>query len=142
MISDQNCTARGSITTLLHPFFNCPNTGLVQFKYFIDAVLSQFQIKLIHFGWGRGGGGDESFGNNSCKICHMILCFSFSCNLIGYFKQALKSGQLFFFFLVQPPHWLGKRCNQITETTSDFRMSVITQFIINCYFLTISFLDK
>ena len=40
MISDQNCTAQGSITTLLHPFWNRPNTGLGQFKYFIDAVLS------------------------------------------------------------------------------------------------------
>ena len=40
VISDQNCTAQGSITTLLHPFWNRPNTGLGQFKYFIDAVLS------------------------------------------------------------------------------------------------------
>ena len=47
MISDQNCMTQGSITTLLHPFWNCPNTGLGQFKYFIDAVLSQFQIKFI-----------------------------------------------------------------------------------------------
>ena len=35
MISDQNCTTRGSITTLLHPFWNRPNTGLDQFKYFL-----------------------------------------------------------------------------------------------------------
>ena len=40
MISDQNCMAQGSITTLLHPFWNRPSTGLGQFKYFIDAVLS------------------------------------------------------------------------------------------------------
>ena len=40
MISDQNCTAQGSITTLLHPFWNRPSTGLGQFKYFVDAVLS------------------------------------------------------------------------------------------------------
>ena len=111
MISDQNCTTQGSITTLLHPFSNCPNTGLVQFKYFIDAVLSQFEIKFIQFGWGGGEGrGDESFGNNSCKICHMILCFSFSCNLIGYFKQALKSGQLFCFWCSLLIGW-EKRCN-------------------------------
>ena len=32
MISDQNCTTGGSITTLLHPFWNHPNTGLGQFK--------------------------------------------------------------------------------------------------------------
>ena len=69
MISDQNCTTRGSITTLLHPFWNRPNTGLGQFKYFIDAVLSRSEIKFIHF-W---GGKSKSFGNKSCKICHMIL---------------------------------------------------------------------
>ena len=33
------------MTTLLHPFWNCPNTGLGQFKYFIDAVLSRFLNK-------------------------------------------------------------------------------------------------
>ena len=69
MISDQNCTTQGSITTLLHPFWNRPNTGLGQFKYFIDAVLSRSEIKFIHF-W---GGKSKSFGNKSCKICHMIL---------------------------------------------------------------------
>ena len=87
MISDQNCTTRGSITTLLHPFWNRPNTGLGQFKHFIDAVLSGSEIKFIHF----LGGKSNSFGNKSCKICHMILCLSFSCNLISCFKQALKS---------------------------------------------------
>ena len=40
-------------TTLLHPFWNRPNTGFGQFKYFIDAVLSWFEIKFIHF-WGGG----------------------------------------------------------------------------------------
>ena len=69
MISDQNCTTRGSITTLLHPFWNCPNTGLGQFNYFIDAVLNRPEIKFIHF----LGGKAKSFGNKSCKICHMIL---------------------------------------------------------------------
>ena len=93
MISDQNCTTWGSITTLLHPFWNCPNTGLGQFKYFIDAVLSRSEIKFIHF-W---GGKSKSFGNKSCKICHMILCLSFSCNLIGYFTKVLKSDWLFVF---------------------------------------------
>ena len=63
MISDQNCTTRGSITTLLHPVWNHPNTWLGQLKYFIDAVLSQFEIK------------NKSFGNKKCKICHMILFF-------------------------------------------------------------------
>ena len=49
MISDQNCTTQSSITTLLHPFWNRPNTGFGQFKYFIDVVLSWFEIKFIHF---------------------------------------------------------------------------------------------
>ena len=41
MISDQNCSTRGSITTLLHPFWNRSNTGIGQFKFFlIDAVLT------------------------------------------------------------------------------------------------------
>ena len=93
MISDQNCTTRGSITTLLHPFWNRPNTGLGQFKHFIDAVLSGSEIKFIHF-LGRKS---KSFGNKSCKICHIILCLSFSCNLISYFKQALKSDWSFRF---------------------------------------------
>ena len=63
-------------------------------KYFIDAVLSRFEIKFIHF----LGGKSKSY--KSSKICHTILCLSFSCNLIGYFKQALKSDWLFFFFSV------------------------------------------
>ena len=93
MISYQNCTIarRGSITTLLRPFWNRPNTGLGHFKYFIDAALSRFEIKFIHF----LGGKSKSY--KSSKICHTILCLSFSCNLIGYFKQALKSDWLFCF---------------------------------------------
>ena len=69
MILDQNCTTRGSITTLLHPFWNRPNKGLGQFKYFINTILSRFEIKFIHF----LGGKNKSFGNKSCKICHMII---------------------------------------------------------------------
>ena len=69
MILDQNCTTRGSITTLLNPFWNRPNKGLGQFKYFINTILSRFEIKFIHF----LGGKNKSFGNKSCKICHMIL---------------------------------------------------------------------
>ena len=49
MISDQNCTTRSSITTLLNPFWNRPNTGLGQFKYFINAepetLLLQYAIE-------------------------------------------------------------------------------------------------
>ena len=86
MISDQNCTTRGSITTLLHPFWNHPNTGLGQFKYFIDAVLSWFEIKFIHF-WG---------GKNK-KVAKFATWSTLSFNLIGYFKRALKSDWSFFF---------------------------------------------
>ena len=90
-ISDQNCTTWVSITTLLHPFWNCPNTGLGQFKYFINTILSQFEIKFIHF----LGGKNKSFGNKSCKICHMIL-HVFHLPAI-YMKQAFKSDSLFCF---------------------------------------------
>ena len=96
--SDQNCTPLSSITTLLHPFWNRPNTGLGQFKYFIDVALSRFEIKFIHF-W---GGINKSFGNKICKICHMILfVFHFPAiwvvtlnkpwNLIGYFVFSVAS---------------------------------------------------
>ena len=91
MISNQNCTTWGSITTLLHPFWNCPNTGLGQFKYFIDAVLSRSEIKVTHFLREKS----KSFGNKSCKICHNLPLFVFhfpvscvafwSLNLIGCF---------------------------------------------------------
>ena len=69
MISDQNCMTRGSITTLLHPFWNHPNTGPGKFKYFIDVSLSWSEIKFIHF----LGGINKSFWNKSCKICRMTL---------------------------------------------------------------------
>ena len=47
-------------------------TGLGKFKYFIDAVLSWSEMKFIHFfGWKS-----KSFGNKSCKICHVILFVS------------------------------------------------------------------
>ena len=72
MISDQNCTTQGSITTLLHPFWSCSNTGHCQFKYLIDAVLSWFEIKFILI----LGGKNNSFGNKGSKICHMILFVS------------------------------------------------------------------
>ena len=55
MISDQNCTTGGSITTLLHPFWNCPNTGLGQFKLmqywaglkFNSSIFWQEKIKVL-----------------------------------------------------------------------------------------------
>ena len=55
----------------------------------IDAVLSQFEIKFIQF-----GRENKSFAN----LPYDTLCPSFSCNLIGYFKQALKSDWLFSFW--------------------------------------------
>ena len=73
MIFNQNCTTQGSTTILLRPFWNRPNAGLGHFKYFIDAVLSQFEIKFIHFFLGGGGGSRKSFGNKSSKICHTII---------------------------------------------------------------------
>ena len=88
MILEQNCTTWGSITTLLHPFWNCPNTELGQFLYFIDTVLSRFEIKLIHLG---GGGGENK------KVAKFATWYTLSFNLIGFFKQALKSDWLFFF---------------------------------------------
>ena len=57
-----------------------------------------------------GGEKSNSFGKKVANLPHDTLCLSFSCNLIGYFKQALKSDWSFC-FLVWPPHWLGKRCN-------------------------------
>ena len=98
MIWDQNCTTRGSITTLLHPFWNRPNTGLDQVKYFIDVALSRSEIKFIQF----LGGKSKSFRDKSCKIWHMILfIFNFPAvwsvalnkpwNLIGCFVFSVAS---------------------------------------------------
>ena len=62
-------------------------------KYFIDAVLSRFEIKFIPF-----PGEKLEFWKQNLQ--HDSLCLPFSCNLMGYFKQALKSDWLFFFFSV------------------------------------------
>ena len=50
MISDQNCTTRGSITTLLHPFWNHPNIFLMQYWAGLKLNSSNFFL---------GGGGGE-----------------------------------------------------------------------------------
>ena len=93
MISDQNYTTRGSISALLNPSWNHPNAGLGKFKYFIDAVLSRFEIKFIHF-----FGKKKPFWKQTLQnLPHDTLCLSFSCNLMGYFKQALKPDCLFCF---------------------------------------------
>ena len=84
MISDQNCTTRGSITTLLHPLWNYPNKELGQFKYFIDAGL-----KIHPSFWGKS----ETFGNKSCKIFSAIWSVTLNkpCNLIGCFVFSVAS---------------------------------------------------
>ena len=105
MISDQNCTTWGSITTLLHPFWNRPNTGLGQFKYFIDAVLSRSEIKFIHF----LGGKSKSFGNKSCKICHVVLSVFHIPEI--WLVTLNKSWILIGCFVFSVAFWLGKRCD-------------------------------
>ena len=70
-------------------------TWQVQIFYCCSTELVWNEIHPFFF---LGGGGEsKSFGNKSCKIWHMILCLSFSCNVIGNFKQALKSDWLFCF---------------------------------------------
>ena len=93
MISDQNRTTWGSIITLLHPFWNHPNTGLVQFKYFLNVILNQFEIKFIHF-----LGGKIRVLETSCKICHIFhfpaiwsVTLNKPWNLIGYFVFSVGS---------------------------------------------------
>ena len=61
-------------------------------KYFIDAVLSRFEIKFIPF-----LGEKLEFWKQNLQ--HDSLCLPFSCNLMGYFKQALKSDWLFCFLV-------------------------------------------
>ena len=138
-ISDQNCSTRGSITTLLHPFWNCPNTGLGQFKHFIDAALSRFEIWFVHLL--EGGGGITVLETKVAKFATILFFFHFP----AIWLFSLKSLEIWLvvLFLLWPSHWLGKRCdlkqkngairesnasiraNQITGTTNDFKMGVI-----------------
>ena len=76
MISGQKCTTLGSIIPLLHPFWNRPNTGIGQFKYFIDVVLSRSEIKFIHF----LGEKVNFWKQNLQNLAHDALCLLFSCN--------------------------------------------------------------
>ena len=91
MISDQNYTTRGSITTLSHLFWNHPNTGLGHFKHFIDAVLSRTEIKFIHFFFWGGGGVRvlETEFATWYSVCHFSAIWSVTLNkpwnLIGCF---------------------------------------------------------
>ena len=66
VISDQNCTTRGSVTTLLHPFWNRSNTGLSS-----NILLMQYWAGL-KLNSSFFGGKNNSFGNKSSKVCQMI----------------------------------------------------------------------
>ena len=106
MILDQNCTTRSPITPLLHPFWNhkvqsLGHKSLSLYKCFVDPAVSWFV--------------------ESCKSC-----FSFSCKLIGFFKQAIGC------ILAKLPYWLIKRCdlkqkwcdswiNRNNESQSDYK---------------------
>ena len=46
---------------------------------------------MSFFFWGGGGGEIRVKKQKLQNLPHDTLCLSFSCNLIGYFKQALKS---------------------------------------------------
>ena len=95
MSSDRNCMTRGSITTLLYPFRNRLNTRLGQFKYFIDALLSQFEIKFIQFLGGGRRGNIRVLETKVAKLPHDTLSLSFSLNklwnLIGRFVLSVAS---------------------------------------------------
>ena len=66
-------------------------TWSVQIFYWWST--SRFKIKLIHF-----LGGKKKFWKQKLQnLLHDTLCLLFSCNLMGYFKQALKSDWLFCF---------------------------------------------
>ena len=95
MISDQNCTTRGSITTLLHPFWNRPNTGLGQFKHFIDAVLSQSENSSIS--WGEKVRVLETKVAKFATWYSLSFIFSAIWSAIWSVKQALKYDWLFVF---------------------------------------------
>ena len=53
--------------------------------------------EMIHLRWFNNVGLHVYFRSNMTSLPHNTLCLSFSCNLIGYFKQALKSDCLFCF---------------------------------------------
>ena len=134
MISDENCTTRGSITAVLKsPKYR---TWSVQIFYWWST--NRFKIKLIHF----LGGKNKSFGNKSCKICYMILfvfhfpaiwwvtlnkpwnligCFVFSvASLLAGKKMRLKAKNSAIRELIAPIS-----ANKITGTTIDVKMGVI-----------------
>ena len=83
MISDQNCTTRGSITTLLHPFWNSQMKDLVSSNILLMQYLTEPVWKFIHL----LGGKSKSFGNKSCKIFSAIwsVILNKLWNLLGCF---------------------------------------------------------
>ena len=78
--------------------------------YYIHFEITQIQdlvssnILLMQY-WAGSKLNSSSFGGEKVRVLetklqnlpHDTLCLSFSCNLIGYFKQALKSDWLFCF---------------------------------------------
>ena len=81
VISEHNYMKLCTITTILHLFGDC--NFLPKKKRVLIEKFSKFATQRL-------------------------LCFLFSWNLIGYFKQPLKSDWL---VLVMLSHWLGKRWN-------------------------------
>ena len=84
MIWDQNCTKSSSIITLLHPFWNC-KIQLLKYRIFKSELIfywSSIELVLIY---------------------EKKIILSFSCNVMGSFKQALKSDWLLC-FLVKLSH--------------------------------------
>ena len=84
MISDQNCTKSSSIINLLHPFWNC-KIQLLKYRIFKSELIfywSSIELVLIY---------------------EKKIILSFSCNVMGSFKQALKSDWLLC-FLVKLSH--------------------------------------
>ena len=140
MNSNQNCTTRGSITTLLHPFWNHPNTGLSKLEHFIDAVLSRLEIKIILFFWEGGGWRIRVLETKVAKFATILFVFHFPAirlvtlnnpwNLIGCFVFSVApslAGEKMRFKAKNGAirEWIAPiRANQITGTTSDFRMGV------------------
>ena len=116
MSSNQNCLTRGSITTLLHPFWNRQNTELSQFKYFFDAVLNRSEIKFIHF-WGWGG-----------KQVTVVVCF----------HQCLKTENIKIKrFAILVKIIVKKNCNNLVNLNISFKKSLIHQHTFWKVLLTI-----
>ena len=100
-----------SITSIL----KSPKYRLGQLNYFIDAVPSRFEIKFIHVIEGKKY---EFWKQKLQNLPHDTLCLSFAWNLIGYFKQALKSD---FFFVFSVAFSLAGKKMRFKATNSAIR---------------------